>query len=148
MDIEHKRLVIDIVCAALASGVAPDVDALDGVVEKAKEIVSGLGAVPTEAKRKPVVAAVEKTDQAPAVPIDESVTDDFIYSLENGKAFKSLKRHLTNLGLTPNEYRAKWGLPKDYPMTSKNYSEARSEMALARGLGSRKAANKSVVEAA
>lgn len=76
----------------------------------------------------------------PAVPIRKSVTPEFIVCLEDGKRYKSLKRHLaSHFGLTPDEYRAKWGLPADYPMTAPNYSARRSALARQNGLG-RKAA--------
>lgn len=76
----------------------------------------------------------------PAVPIRKSVTPEFIVCLEDGKRFKSLKRHLaSHFELTPDEYRAKWGLPADYPMTAPNYSARRSALARQNGLG-RKAA--------
>jgi predicted transcriptional regulator len=65
----------------------------------------------------------------PAVPIDKSVHPDYIISLEDGKKFKSLKRYLrTELKMTPDEYRAKWGLPPDYPMVAPSYAKARSEL--------------------
>ncbi len=74
--------------------------------------------------------------QQPAVPIRKSVTPDYIISLENGQKFKSLKRHLMNsYGMTPDEYRAKWGLPRDYPMVAPNYAKSRSELAKTMGLG-------------
>jgi len=72
----------------------------------------------------------------PAVPIKKSVTPDYIICLEDGKKFKSLKRHLrTVFNLSPEEYRAKWGLPADYPMVAPNYAKARSELAKTMGLG-------------
>ena len=72
----------------------------------------------------------------PAVPIKKSVHDEFIVCLENGKRFKSLKRHLaTTYGLSPEEYRAKWGLPKDYPMVAPAYAQSRSNLARQMGLG-------------
>ena len=72
----------------------------------------------------------------PAVPIKKSVTPDYIISLEDGKKFKSLKRHLaTHYGLSPEEYRAKWNLPADYPMVAPNYAAARSALAKTMGLG-------------
>lgn len=72
----------------------------------------------------------------PAVPIDESVTEDFIVCLEDGKHFKSLKRHLrTHYNLTPDEYREKWGLSRDYPMVAPNYAKTRSKLAKQMGLG-------------
>ena len=79
--------------------------------------------------------------QKPAVPIKKSVTPDYIISLENGQKFKSLKRHLMNsYGMTPAEYRAKWGLPSDYPMVAPNYAKSRSELARSMGLGRKAAA--------
>lgn len=76
--------------------------------------------------------------QTPAVPIRKSVTPDFIICLEDGLKFKSLKRHLsTHYDLTPEQYRAKWGLPADYPMVAPNYSATRSALAKASGLGTK-----------
>ncbi len=71
----------------------------------------------------------------PAVPIKKSVTPDAVISLEDGKSYKSLKRHLTRLGMTPQQYREKWGLPRDYPMVAPNYAAKRSELAKQSGLG-------------
>jgi predicted transcriptional regulator len=72
----------------------------------------------------------------PAVPIRRSVSDDFIVCLEDGKRFKSLKRHLrTHYDLSPDEYRARWGLPSDYPMVAPSYSQTRSALAKSHGLG-------------
>lgn len=72
----------------------------------------------------------------PAVPIKKSVTPEYIICLEDGKKFKSLKRHLrTHYDLSPEEYREKWGLPADYPMVAPSYAAARSELAKKMGLG-------------
>jgi len=72
----------------------------------------------------------------PAVPVKKSVTPDYIVCLEDGKKFKSLKRHLrTHYNLSPEEYREKWGLPADYPMVAPNYSATRSKLAKDNGLG-------------
>lgn len=72
----------------------------------------------------------------PAVPIEASVTDDYIICLEDGQKYKSLKRHLrTKFELTPKAYREKWGLPLDYPMVAPNYSIERSRLAKRTGLG-------------
>ena len=79
-------------------------------------------------------------DLKPAVPIKKSVMPDFIVCLDDGKKFKSMKRHLAGLGMTPDEYRGKWGLPSDYPMVAPNYSVARSSMAKSAGLGRKPAA--------
>jgi predicted transcriptional regulator len=78
----------------------------------------------------------EVEPQAPAVPVRRSVTPDYIISLEDGSRYKSLKRHLSSkYDMTPEEYRAKWGLPHDYPMVAPNYAKARSELAKSMGLG-------------
>ena len=75
----------------------------------------------------------------PAVTVRRSVTPDFIVCLEDGKKFKSLKRHLrTHYDLTPDEYREKWGLPSDYPMVAPNYAKARSNLAKEMGLGQKR----------
>jgi predicted transcriptional regulator len=75
----------------------------------------------------------------PAVSIKKSVTPDYIICLEDGKKFKSLKRHLsTHYDLSPEEYREKWGLAHDYPMVAPNYARARSDLAKRMGLGQRR----------
>lgn len=72
----------------------------------------------------------------PAVPVKKSIQPDHIVCLEDGKSFKSLKRHLQcSYGLTPDQYRAKWGLPAEYPMVAPNYAAQRSELAKTMGLG-------------
>jgi predicted transcriptional regulator len=76
------------------------------------------------------------TELTPAVPIKKSVTDDYIVCLEDGKKLKMLKRHLmTAYGMTPEEYRARWGLKADYPMVAPNYAKKRQELAKKIGLG-------------
>jgi predicted transcriptional regulator len=81
----------------------------------------------------------ETDELRPAVPIKKSVTDDYIICLEDGKRFKSLKRHLrTHYKLTPDQYRAKWKLPPTYPMVAPNYAAARSQLAKKMGLGTRR----------
>jgi predicted transcriptional regulator len=75
----------------------------------------------------------------PAVPIKKSITPDFLISLEDGKRYKSLKRHLrTSYDMTPDQYRSKWGLPSDYPMVAPNYAKARSQLAKTMGLGQKR----------
>jgi predicted transcriptional regulator len=82
------------------------------------------------------VAEKPAEPQTPAISIRKSLTPDFIICLEDGKKFKSLKRHLrTQYNLTPEQYREKWGLPADYPMVAPNYAEARSALAKKMGLG-------------
>lgn len=87
-----------------------------------------------EVSGKPTLAA--EPVQEPAIAVKKSVTPDFIICLEDGKKFKSLKRHLrTRYGMTPEEYRLKWNLPHDYPMVAPNYAKARSDLAKKMGLG-------------
>jgi predicted transcriptional regulator len=80
-----------------------------------------------------------KTEDAapptPAISIKKSVTPDYLISLKDGRRYKSLKRHLSTRGMTPDDYRTKWGLPRDYPMVAANYSAQRSELAKKLGLG-------------
>ncbi|HEV2898639.1 MAG TPA: MucR family transcriptional regulator [Pseudaminobacter sp.] len=81
-------------------------------------------------------ATIPEEKLVPAVPIKKSVTPDYIICLDDGKKFKSLKRHLkTTFGMTPEEYRAKWNLPTDYPMVAPSYAATRSELAKKIGLG-------------
>lgn len=76
----------------------------------------------------------------PVVPIEESITPDYIICLEDGKQLKLLKRHLkTTYDMTPEEYRARWGLSLDYPMVSPNYAKRRKELAKKIGLGRNRA---------
>jgi predicted transcriptional regulator len=73
--------------------------------------------------------------KTPAVPIRKSITPDFLICLDDGKRFKSLRRHLGGLGMTPEQYREKWNLPPDYPMVAPNYAAQRSALAKQIGLG-------------
>ncbi len=124
------QLTADIVSAYVSNNTV-DAGALSKLIED----------VHTALVRAPAAAAEpEQVPLVPAVPIRKSVTPDYIVSLEDGRKFKSLKRHLQGTyGMTPDEYRAKWGLPRDYPMVAPNYAKARSDLAKRMGLG-RKAA--------
>ena len=119
------------------------------LLELTTEIVSafvGNNSVPTE-EIPSVIQSVHRalstlgndapgTKQKPAVPIKKSVTRDYLICLEDGMKLKMLKRHLANAhGMTPQEYRAKWGLREDYPKTAPAYSETRSKLATKAGLG-------------
>ena len=114
------------------------------LLELTTEIVSafvGNNSVPTE-EIPSVIQSVHKvlstlwTKQKPAVPIKKSVTRDYLICLEDGMERKTLKRHLANAhGMTPQEYRAKWGLRQDYPMVASAYAETRSKLAKKFGLG-------------
>ena len=87
--------------------------------------------------------AAEQARPDPAVPIKSSIKQDYVVCLEDGKKLKMLKRHLmTHYGMTPEDYRAKWGLPNDYPMVAPNYAEKRRQLAKAIGLGKKKGSKK------
>lgn len=76
--------------------------------------------------------------QEPAVPVKKSITPEFIICLDDGKKFRSLKRHIAGLGMSPEQYRAKWNLPADYPMVAPLYSQKRSALAKEHGLGTKR----------
>ena len=100
---------------------------LPGLIASVHGALSGLGQASEP--------AMPPEKLVPPVSIKKSVTDDYLISLEDGKQYQSLKRHLAKRGLSPDEYRAKWGLPKDYPMVAPAYARKRSELARSMGLG-------------
>ena len=121
-------LTADIVSSHVANNsvAVSDLPTLIGSVYAA---LAGLGAA--------VAAPVPRPE--PAVPIRGSVRPDYIICLEDGKKLKMLKRHLmTSFGMTPDQYRTKWGLPADYPMVAPNYAATRRELALGFGLGTKR----------
>lgn len=120
------ELVSDIVSAYVAHNPVPVAD-LPKLIEKVHTTLREIGGT----------AVVEdKPELKPAVAIRKSVTDDHIVCLEDGKKFKSLKRHLrTRYDMSPEQYREKWGLAADYPMVAPNYAKQRSELARKMGLG-------------
>ena len=133
-DIEETALITltaEIVSAYVTKNRLPQVG-LPDLIESVSTSIRKLGA-PAPAPEAP---------PTPAVNPKKSVHADYIVCLEDGKKFKSMKRHLTSHGLTPQQYRAKWGLPADYPMTAPNYSERRSAMAKNIGLGLKPVARK------
>lgn len=122
------ELATDIVSAYVAHNAVPQGD-LPILI---KTIHSSLDRVEAE----PASAPVAEAQQQPAVAVKKSVTDDYIVCLEDGRKFKSLKRHLQSAyGLSPEQYRSKWGLPRDYPMVAPAYASQRSELARKIGLG-------------
>ena len=119
-------LSADIVCAYVSHN-ALSVTDLPKLIADVHAALRGLGSAP---------AAEAAEELKPAVPIKKSIAADYIICLEDGKKFKSLKRHLrTHYNLSPEEYREKWGLPADYPMVAPSYSATRSKLAKDNGLG-------------
>ena len=122
----YIELAADIVSAYVSNNSVPsgDLPSLINDVHLALVKVAGSGSeAPAEAPK-------------PAIPVKKSITPDYIVCLEDGKKFKSLKRHLrTQYNMTPEQYRERWGLPADYPMVAPNYAKARSQLAKQMGLG-------------
>ena len=86
-------------------------------------------------KLGPGATSPEPEVLVPKVSIRKSINPDYLICLDDGKKFKSLKRHLASLGMTPDQYRSKWGLPESYPMVAPNYAATRSALAKKIGLG-------------
>ena len=128
------------IVAAYASHNTVAMNDLPGLITHVYGALRGIGAVPAEPPAEPL---------APAVPIKKSVMPDYIVCLEDGRKMKLLKSHLAkHHDLTPAEYRQRWGLAKDYPMTAPAYAAARSAMATSIGLGPKPAAAASAPEPA
>ncbi|MBI1620773.1 MucR family transcriptional regulator [Aquamicrobium zhengzhouense] len=120
------ELTADVVSAYVSNNPVP-VGELSNLIA---DVYAALGRVDGAAEQAPA------DKQKPAVNPKKSITDDYLICLEDGKKFKSLKRHLmTHYGLTPDQYREKWGLDPSYPMVAPNYARARSELAKKMGLG-------------
>lgn len=140
-DTSALELTASIVSAYVSKNSVP----VTGLPDLVASVHASLQKLATTAEPEPVQAT-------PAVPIKKSVTPDYIISLEDGRKFKSLKRHLSaHYGMTPDEYRAKWNLPSDYPMVAPNYAATRSALAKTMGLGRKpgaKAASKAKPAAA
>ncbi len=125
-DSEILTLTTDIVISHVSNN-AVAVDDLPGLIARVYDTLANIGGAP--ARSVPGKAK-------PAVSVKKSVTPEYIICLEDGKKFKMLKRHLrTSYNLTPDEYRARWGLPSDYPMVAPKYAAARRRLAKKIGLG-------------
>jgi predicted transcriptional regulator len=122
--VTHVELAADIVSAYVSKNSVP-VAELPNLIASVHTSLTNLGQA----------ASVEPEKLTPPVPIKKTVTPDYLISLEDGRQYKSLKRHLSTRGLSPEEYRRKWGLPHDYPMVAANYAAMRSEVAKSSGLG-------------
>ncbi len=120
------ELAAEIVSAYVSNNSVPSADLpslINDVHLALTKVGNGAAEAPVEAPK-------------PAISVKKSITPDYIICLEDGKKFKSLKRHLrTQYNMTPEQYREKWGLPPDYPMVAPNYAKARSELAKEMGLG-------------
>lgn len=123
---EIIEMTADIVSAYVGNNTVAAQD-LSTLIQSVHGALAGANAAPD-----PVEAPVKE----PAIPVKRSVTAEYIVCLEDGRKFKSLKRHLrTKYNMSPEDYRAKWSLPKDYPMVAPNYAKARSDLAKQMGLG-------------
>jgi predicted transcriptional regulator len=137
-EVELTSLTADVVAAYVAHNVI----SADKLPDFIGSVYAALSKASTNAVEPP------KVELVPAVPVKKSVTNEYIICLEDGKKFKSLKRHLkTRYDLTPEEYREKWGLPRDYPMVAPAYAAARSNLAKSMGLGQRNGAKVAVAAA-
>ena len=124
---ETTKLTADIVTAYVASHQLAPAE-IPALITKVHEALAALSGQPTTAAQPPTLA--------PAVPVKKSVTPEYIICLEDGRKLKMLKRYLrTTYNMTPDDYRAKWGLPADYPMVAPNYAQMRADMARTIGLG-------------
>jgi len=122
--IELLELTTEIVSAHVSNNTL-DVGELPQLIQDVYRTLSGVGDIPGTGERP-----------QPAVPVKKSITPDFIICLEDGKKLKMLKRHLkTAYNMTPEDYRERWGLPRDYPMVAPNYAKHRSSLAKKIGLG-------------
>lgn len=120
------EMTTDVVAAYLSNNPV-DAAALPELIRSVHQALSAAA----NGAAEPAAAPLE-----PAVPVKRSINPDYLVCLEDGRKFKSLKRHLrTQYSLTPDEYRTKWGLPKDYPMVAPSYAQARSALARQMGLG-------------
>ncbi len=123
---ELLTLTADIAAAYVSNNTVQATD-VPSVIQTIYRALAGVGSAAVAPAPEP---------QKPAVPIKKSITPDFLISLEDGKKYKSLKRHLrTQYNMSPEDYRAKWGLQKDYPMVAPNYAASRSALAKSMGLG-------------
>jgi predicted transcriptional regulator len=122
----YIKLTADIVSAYVSNNSVPSSD-LPALINQVHSALSRVSSGQIEISSEP---------PKPAISVKKSITPDHIICLEDGKKFKSLKRHLrTQYNMTPEQYREKWGLPPDYPMVAPNYAAARSHLAKQMGLG-------------
>jgi predicted transcriptional regulator len=127
---ENRRDLVDMATEIVSAYVSANPLAREELPALIRTVHTALRDVVNAPHAAPVSA------QEPAVTVKKSITPDYIICLEDGKRFKSLKRHLrTKYSITPDQYREKWGLPHDYPMVAPNYAKERSTLAKRMGLG-------------
>ena len=120
------ELTAEIVSAYVSNNTVPAGE-IPGLINQVHAALARVSGKPAEGSSEPL---------KPAVSVKKSITPEYIVCLEDGKKFKSLKRHLrTQYNMTPEQYREKWGLNADYPMVAPNYAAARSQLAKQMGLG-------------
>lgn len=129
---DDKLVLIDLTASIVGAYIANNSVPIAGLTQLITDVHAALSRVQSGDNASEAVIEPIR----PAVPVKKSVTSDYIICLEDGKKFKSLRRHLkTHYNLSPDEYREKWGLPADYPMVAPAYAEARSNLAKRMGLG-------------
>ena len=132
--LETKRSLVDLTAEIVAAYVGKNTVAQTELPKLIGEVHRALSGAISQPSAREVLG-----DAKPAVTVKKSLTPDYLICLEDGKKFKSLKRHLrSHYNLSPEQYREKWGLPADYPMVAPNYARARSSLAKRMGLGQRK----------
>lgn len=127
--IDYVALTAELVSAYVANNSVPGPE-LVALIASTHTALTGLGEAAAPSNPAP--------NRATPAQIRKSIHPDALISFEDGKPYKTLRRHLTKLGTTPEAYREKWGLPRDYPMVTASYSEQRSALAKSAGLGSRR----------
>lgn len=127
---DEQSDLIEVTASVVAAYVGGNTIAAADVPGLIRSVHNALASIGGEAVAAPEVG------KEPAVSIRRSITPDYLICLEDGRKFKSLKRHLrTKYDMSPEQYRARWDLPKDYPMVAPNYAQARSDLAKQMGLG-------------
>lgn len=127
-DLEILNMTSDIICSYIS-----------GNKVDAAELPKLINSVYKALQNPEISGGTGKSQQEAAVPVNKSITNDYLICLEDGKKLKMLRRYLrSHYNMSPDDYREKWGLPKDYPMVAPSYSEKRSSLAKDIGLGSKK----------
>lgn len=132
---DHLRELVAEVSAAYFANAHVVASDIPNVVRQIAQSLSEVRHTDSAPEKVEEPAAEVASTKVTSAQVRRSITDDALISFEDGKSYKTLKRHLSTRGLTPADYRAKWGLPSDYPMVAPSYSASRSQMAKSIGLG-------------